>query len=67
MAKDHAHKRSEDGRDYVCAQCGAPIPDGVLVAARWTQGGKVSGVKVTNHDGDVLHECGATITGDGRG
>lgn len=57
---------SEDGRDYRCALDGERIPDGSLVHGQWTRT-KLVGVKVTNGDGDVLHECGDTVKGDGRG
>ncbi|GAB3884679.1 hypothetical protein [Terrabacter terrigena] len=66
MPKTPPTRLSDDGRDYECALDGAKIPDGALVHGQWSRG-KLVGVKVTNGDGDVLHECGDPVTGDGRG
>jgi hypothetical protein len=58
MVKPYPHRHTADGRDYACGNCGAVLPDGVMVEGHWTAADKLTGVRAVNADGQVVHECG---------
>ena len=50
---------------HVCALCDTPIPDGCEVSATWSDGG-LTGVEVTDADGDIRHQCGTEVFDAGQ-
>jgi hypothetical protein len=51
-AQEALYRVSDDGRDYLCAHCGKPLPEGALLT------GTTAGVLAESHDGETLHACG---------
>lgn len=51
---------------YCCSACGAPIPEGCFVLARYASADKPTGVKVVTPDGEIKHQCGAQIDHEAR-
>lgn len=60
--REHPHRRTPDGRGYACARCGVEIPDGCQILPRYSGKDALTGVRVTDFDGNVRHECGAAPT-----
>lgn len=59
--RDHPVGRNARGDGYSCARCGADIPDGCQVFARYASAPKPTGVLVVDMDGHERHSCGSTV------
>lgn len=63
---EYPYRRTEDGRDYRCSNCGTVLPEGVFILGHYTDSGNLTGVRAEDSDGNVRHECGTKVKGLGQ-